>query len=57
MAQTLRKGQVWKNSKATFEILKLGSSIEVKVTKNDGSKPFNKEMSPEQFNGMTKIHG
>jgi hypothetical protein len=57
MPKELKKGQIWKNSKATFEILTLGSMIKAKVTKYGESKSFIQEMSPEQFNGMTKIHG
>jgi len=57
MPSLLKKGQIWKNSKATFEILKLGSKIEVKVTKHGESNSSTQHLSPEQFKGMTKIHG
>jgi hypothetical protein len=57
MGQTLKKGQVWKNSKATFEIMKLGSKILVKVTKHGETASIMKDLAPEQFRGMTKIHG
>ena len=57
MAHSLAKGQIWKNSKATFEIVKLGSKIEVKVTKHGETGSTMKDMYPEQFRGMTKIHG
>lgn len=57
MAHSLAKGQIWKNSKATFEILKLGSEIEVKITKHGETNSITKKLAPEQFRGMTKIHG
>lgn len=58
MASTLKKGQVYKNAKATFEILELGSKIKTKVTKHkDPSNPETLFMSPEQYKGMVKIHG
>lgn len=58
MASILKKGQVYKNAKATFEILELGSKIKTKVTKHsDPINPKILDMSPEQFNGMAKIHG
>jgi hypothetical protein len=58
MPLRLQKGQIWKNSKATFEILQLGSKIKTKVTKHkDPSNPEVLFMSPEQFKGMVKLHG
>lgn len=52
-----KKGQIYKNGKAKFEILELGEKLKVKITKHGKSESNIMWMSPEQFRGMAKIHG
>jgi hypothetical protein len=52
-----KKGQIYKNGKATFEILEIRDKFKVKVTKHGKSESNTMWMTPEQFRGMTKIHG
>jgi hypothetical protein len=52
-----KKGQIYKNGKAKFEILETGEKLKVKITKHGKSDSSIMWMHAEQFRGTTKIHG